>query len=438
MKNQWLLIPFFLALSSCAGKTDHYRDIDTEIHAASYPAAIRSMESGRARRNIYQRRNEILYHLDRGMIEHHAGLWEDSSRSLQTGERLIEEAFTKSISQEIGSYIANDNTKDYAGEDYEDLYINVFNALNYYHRGNLEDALVEIRRLNEKLLYLSGKYEVAKQKVLNSNNDLAGNSDYVIEAKNFSNSALARYLGVLFYRAVGNRDGARIDMGELREAYELAPSVYYNPPPLSLEEELSVPRGTGRLNIISFTGLSPVKEETNLSIRMPFDPPNHSARLALPQMVNRPSAIRSIEVIVESPDTYNRLELELLEDMGMVARETFTAKYGLILLKTTARTIAKVAVSARLAKTAEDEDVGLGLLVGVLGAAASAASERADLRIARYFPAYAHVGGVNLDPGIYSVRVNYHGTAGLIGTEIRENVQVRAGRLNLTEFICLK
>jgi hypothetical protein len=227
-------------------------------------------------------------------------------------------------------------------------------------------------------------------------------------------------------------------MEKLQEAYGLAPSVYYNRLPRSLEEELEVPQGKGRLNIISFTGLSPVKEEINLIIPMPFDPPNNFARLALPQMINRPSAIRSIEVILESAGTRERFELELLEDMGMVARETFTAKYGLILLKTTARTITKVAVSAGIAKRAEEREDGLGFLFGALGAAANFVSEQADVRIARYFPAYAHVGGINLDPGIYSVRVNYRGTAGLIGTEIRENVQVRAGRLNLTEFICLK
>jgi hypothetical protein len=438
MKKLWLLLLIFPALFSCASDTNYYRGIDTEIRAASYTAALRSMESDKVKKNLYPKKNEILYYLDRGMIEHHAGLWEDSSRSLQTGERLIEEAFTKSISQEIGSYIANDNTKDYAGEDYEDLYINVFNALNYYHRGNLEGAMVEIRRLNEKLLYLSTQYEVAKQKVLSSNKDLAGNNDYVIEAKKFSNSALARYLGVLFYRAAGNRDSARIDMEKLREAYRLAPSVYYNRPPRSLEEELEIPPGKGRLNIISFTGLSPVKEEKNILLPMPFDPPNNFARLALPQMRNRPSAIRSIEVILESADTSERFELELLEDMGAVARETFTAKYGLILLKTVARTITKVTISAGLAKTAEEREEGLGVLVGALGAAASAVSEQADVRIARYFPSYAHVGGINLDPGIYSVRVNYRGTAGLVGTEIRENVRVSEGRLNLTEFICLK
>jgi hypothetical protein len=411
------------------------------MEGSSYTTALSLMESAKVKKNLYPKKNEILYYLDRGMIEHHAGLWEASSQDLQAGERLIEAAFTKSISQEISSFIANDNTRDYPGEDYEDLYINVFNALNYYHQGNLEGAMVEIRRLNEKLVYLAGKYEVAKEKVIKSNNKLSDNKDYIIEAKKFSNSALARYLGVLFYRAAGNRDSARIDLEKLVEAYDLAPSIYTNPVPLSLDEELAIPLGKARFNVISFTGLSPVKEEVNISIPLPFDPPNDWARLSLPQMINRPSAISRIEVILESADAAQdsaRFELELLEDMGTVARETFSARYGLILLKSTARTIIKNTVSAGTAKAAKEHSEGLGLLVGIIGAIASNASEQADVRIARYFPAYAYVGGITIDPGTYNVSVNFYGTGGLVSSELRRDVDIKERNLNLTEFICLK
>jgi hypothetical protein len=133
-----------------------------------------------------------------------------------------------------------------------------------------------------------------------------------------------------------------------------------------------------------------------------------------------------------------KFRLELLEDMGMVARETFKAKYSLIVLKTTARTIIKIGASAGVAAAVEDKYEGLGVLFGFLGQVAATASEQADTRIARYFPGSAWVGGINLEEGMYSVTVNYYGSRGLVYSESQDNVLVQINKLNLTEAVCLK
>jgi hypothetical protein len=430
------LIPAGLAaflVFSCAG-ADIYGEIDPAIEAAAFSQADIAPAQGGGKKPVYTNREAVLFHIDQGMMGHYAGLWEESSRDLETGELLIEDAFTKSISQAIASYIVNDTVKDYSGEDYEDLYVNVFNALNYYHRDDLEGALVEIRRVNEKLLVLSDKYETAKAKVLNSYGEL-GSVEYVREASSFSNSALARYLGVLFYRGGGLADDARIDLEELKAAYSLAPHVYANPLPSSLADELFVPRGQGRLNVIAFTGLSPIKEEENIVIPLPYPAPNNWARIALPRMVIRPSIIRGIAVTLDSGE---RFDLEVLENMSAVAEETFKSRHSLIVLKSIARTVIKATASAGIARAVDEKAEGWGGIIGLLGRIASEVTEKADTRTSRYFPACAFVGGVNLEPGIYSVTINYYGAGGLIGTGRRENVLVRENNLNLTEFICLR
>ncbi len=67
------------------------------------------------------------------------------------------------------------------------------------------------------------------------------------------------------------------------------------------------------------------------------------------------------------------------------------------------------------------------------------ASEQADLRLSRYFPSSALVGGINLDPGVYSYTVRYYNSANQLISEIPfRDVQVRANALNLTEAICIK
>jgi hypothetical protein len=61
--------------------------------------------------------------LDKGLLEHYVGNYRDSSQDLENAERLIQDTFTKSVTAGIASYIANDNTKEYPGEDYEDIYL---------------------------------------------------------------------------------------------------------------------------------------------------------------------------------------------------------------------------------------------------------------------------------------------------------------------------
>ena len=425
---------FLSCFISCASGKDAYREIDAGVNAASYEHALEAIEKPSTQKTVYPPRNEILFFLDRGMIRHYAGLWHESTSDLQEAERLIEAAFTKSITQEIGTFIVNDNVRDYPGEDYEDIYINVFNALNYYHRGNIESALVEIRRVNEKLRYLSGKYERAADKVISSNTDL-NDPQYDIEAISFSNSALARYLSMLFFRSYGNADNARIDLEELYRAYELAPNVYNHSPPSGLEDELQIPQGQARLNAIAFAGLSPVKEEINLPIPLPLPFPNNWTRLALPQMVDRPSVINSIEIVIDGGGLFR---LELIEDMNRVARETFKGRFGLTVLKSTARTITKSAVNAGVSKAVNNQSEGLGALVSIFGRIATNLSENADLRAGRYFPGRVFVGGITLEPGVYSITINYYGSGRLVASETRNNVEIGRNKLNLLEFICLK
>ena len=154
-----LLITFLIL--SCATNRNAFREIDLAVEQANYSLAVEEIRNGQRRtRAIYNEKNAIQLFLDKGLLEHYAGNYAYSSEDLQNAERLIEEAYTKSISENFLSYIINDNVKEYPGEDFEDIYLNVFNALNYYHRGNLEGALVEIRKLsmsNGKLDLLARK-----------------------------------------------------------------------------------------------------------------------------------------------------------------------------------------------------------------------------------------------------------------------------------------
>lgn len=101
-------------------------------------------------REYLKRQGPLVYNLDLGIMAHYNSLYKESNGYLDRAEQLIKELYTQSISANLASYLVNDNTRAYQGEDYEDLYLNIFKALNYIKLKDGEAALVELRRLEEK------------------------------------------------------------------------------------------------------------------------------------------------------------------------------------------------------------------------------------------------------------------------------------------------
>ncbi|MDR2519004.1 MAG: hypothetical protein LBD13_06285 [Spirochaetaceae bacterium] len=427
-----LVLAGAVLIAGCA--SNPYAKIDDAAYHADYPKSMELLEKDKAK--LY--RDRLLYCLDKGMLAHYAEGYGDSTGLLQEADQAIEEAFTKSITETVGSYLINDTVRAYAGEDYENIYTNIFNALNYYHNGSLEGALVEIRRMTEKLDFLAFTYgetidgleAEAEEKALSMPEERR-------PSQRFSNSALARYLGMLFYRADGYGDDARIDQEQIKYAFAAAPQVYGFPLPSSIDEELNIPPGKARLNIIGFSGLSPVKIEE--VIRIPI-PGARYVKIALPVMAPRPSQVSRIEAAIEKGPSFT---LELLENMEAVAQETFKEKVSMIYLKSAIRASAKGAVSSTLGTAADlVDDSAASLVLGALSLGAQVfaeASEQADLRLSRFFPAKAYVGGLTLDPGTYSLHIKYYGQHGsLLYVSDLKHIVIRENTLNLVEAVCLK
>ncbi|MDR0599903.1 MAG: hypothetical protein LBG84_07480 [Treponema sp.] len=419
-------------LISCA-TTNPFVSVDGMVEREEFSLGAKTLEERRG--DLYRKKDRVLYCLDRGLLCHYAGDYRASSALLEEGEKAMEENFAVSVSQEAGVLLLNDRSREYDGEDYEDIYLNAFNALNYYHRNNMEDALVEIRRMNNKLRDLSVKYGVLmtnmQKLALEKNQKIPPNPEAPVK---FNNSALARYLGMLFYRGAGLDSDARIDQRQLLIAMADAPSVYPHPPPSSLAEELSIPPGMARLNVIGFAGRSPAKQEE--VTRVPLG--RTWAKIALPSMVSRPSRVVSIEVALDSGERFN---LEPLENISAVVSATFTQKKNIIYTRSVLRALTKgiaAAVFDAMSETSQ-ENAGLYGLLSVGAQIFAEASERADLRMGRYFPGKAYVGGINLPPGIYSFTVTFYGAGGgVLMARRHENARIGAGVLNLTEDICLK
>lgn len=422
---------FFLI--SCVTASMNHSPVSNHVAGSEFAEAVYFIEENQ--QELYTKNDLVLKSLDIGLLSHYNRDFKYSSMQLSEAERFMYEYYTKSISQSISSFLLNDNVIDYAGDPYEDIYTNLFMALNYASQGNIESAFVEIRRFDNKQKELSLTYQGAIQEAKNqvaAGNDFSGNVE-------FHNSALARYISMLLYRSEGMLDSAEIDYKYMQSAFATQSSIYDFPIPSSVKDELSVPGGKGRLNVLSFTGLAPVKYEEIVR----YATGDTYFKLAIPVMQKRNSAVHSIEVEILSYDTgvTNNMRLEKIESIENIALDTFKQKQALLYIKAVARALAKATTTAIFDDQASRHGGEVGLLFSVLkiaSAVSNEVTEKADIRTSRYFPASASVGGISLDPGTYLVSIRYLDYSGrTISVEEFPGVTVKPDTLNLLESVCL-
>lgn len=439
-------------LTACAGSVQYIKyvqTVDRALQSGQYENAAKKVDKAR-KQHLYSSHDKLLYYLDKGVIEHYAGHYAESNRYFDKAEQTMEKLFTHSVSQIAASFLLNDKVIDYWGEIYERLYVNVFKALNYSHLGKVEDALVEIRKVNIKLQEMDDKYGSALQ-------DAAKKQKIKVEDKRpFYSDAIAHYLSALFYLAEEEEDNSLISLRKLKQAWETQPAVYdFSMPELVRPEEGS-PSNT--VNIIAFTGTAPKKKAaggkittyedfigiSDLSqpvalpnIPFPGAKPGWHFKFAFPVIKVKPSRIREIRVFV---DGKNAGSLSLLEDMGRVAEHTFEKHKNMIYLKTVLRTVTKGIAAAKakkkLKKNAE-ADFLMGALIDMAVDAGVDATEQPDLRCWNTMPQKCYIGRIRLPEGKHTVQIKFFDKRrGLVETQRRENVTLNQS-INLLEFISL-
>ena len=449
-KNSPLVIPLLLILTSCASiqtQISHYEDIDREFTNRNYKRAISEIVEAK-KEGKYEEKDKVLYYLDIGIALHNAKEYEKSNKFLSSAEQAIEENFTKSISKLATSMILNDNVLDYPGEDYEDIFINILMSLNYIHLNNLEDAMVEVRRIDVKLSKLQDKYRGVANKLSKTKE----NVKFKVGQTNLRYSALGSYLSMLSYLHFGKYDDARIDRERVEKSTPAKMRGF-------LDEVFETPaRGKVPLYPICFIGKSPVKNPLELSLDLNPDlnlgritiPGEEKPTLffryegeedlhfkfAVPTITDRDSRIERIRILVNGKF---KGEMHYLEDFGNVARMTFEVKKPIIYLRAGLRTFLKAMLDKKateeIDKKTEDKKI-LGAILKIFVDVATDITESADLRCWRTMPGHSYVGKIELSPGTYNITFEYLNSRGkVIDRELKKSLEVRKDGLNLIEGV---
>ena len=383
---------------------------------------------------LYTNRDNVLYYLDSGMLSYYEDDYMGAIDKLSKAEQFISDYYTKSITQNISGFLTNDTAIEYPGEDYEDIYINLIKTIAYYKAGKWEEGFHELNAYRTKTNKLKQKHQADIERA----KDLAKISDEPPVNVNFYDSALAEYLFLLYYRTLRDTNLVNYSERMIKDIFRNSPDIYDFNIPTTINKETSVKSSDTYVNFVILSGTSAQKIEKKEIY-------SNELVLSLPELYIPQSEINLISVVLTEKNTNKAYELPLekIEDIGNIEKDIFKTRSKVIYYKSVARSITKAGgtLGTGIAGDvlSDSDNVGLSIVGGLLTAASSKqrdfneSTERADLRHSKYLPGRVDVGGLNVEPGKYSIEIRYYNLAKgkIIYTQTLNDVDVKKGKLNL-------
>ncbi len=352
-------------------------------------------------KGIYKDKDRVLFNLEMGMARHFNNQYNSSSSHFTEAEEQIEQLYTKSISRGLKSFLlTNDNSLEYNGEDYEDIYLNVFKSLNFIHQNNLEAALVEARRIAFKLSQLEMKYKGVAKALAQS--DTLKKTEWRAGETNIQNSALGHYLSGLLYAKSGKPDDARIEYEKMQQSFSEQPGIYaFQKPDAEALERIKDPDSFNLL-ITGFAGRAPIKRQNDVRTYLPEE--DIYLKFSLPSLHLYRSQVTRVQAVID--DTLI-VPVYLMEEMDVVAKEVYKVKEPIIYTRAFARSLVKAIGTNSISRAIEKENEDLGVLANIFGKIGQEISEKADLRSWQTMPGKAFANVIKLEPGKHKVRIEY-------------------------------
>ncbi len=404
-------------------------------------------------------REKFLYFLNRGTV---AAMLNKPERSNTYFEKafLFGEDYHTNYLNEVGAYVINPTLVEYKGEDHEHLLLLYYKVLNFLKMSNRESALVECRRLNNRLIKLSEKYKNnSRYKRDGFIHNLMG---LIYDADGDYNNAFIAYRNAYdIYKedyatmfAVSAPEHLKKDL--VRTAY----LVGFNDELDRYEKEFQTkyrPSKKNRGDLIFFwnNGLGPVKHEFSINFtvirgeggavtfnneEMGFSFPfwlgdNDEAsgflsdlefyRITIPQYSERMPVFHQATLTVDNR-TY---VLEKGEDINQIAQYTLNQRIGLELGKS----LLRLAIKKTAEKKVREESESWGAVLGAF----NALTEKADTRNWQTIPHTIYYTRASLPVGQSTVKLQI-GTNPDIAQQHEFTFDVRSGETVFHAFYSLE
>lgn len=317
--------------------------------------------------------DQVVFLLEYATAQQLAGNYEESTKAFLKAEELTDLKDYHSVSRLTGSLLFNEGMVQYKGDDFEKVLINAMLAINFVSEKKFDSALVETRKLNDKLykFRFEGK-------------------------KNYEQNPFAFYLSALIWENDRNWDSAYIDF---KKAYDLNPQIPY------LKEDLiRAAQNARRTEDLQkwkkeFGGVKPADLRELGEVVLIYQQGWGPVKRPNPQFVRVPRLYPTF-----NETAYARLELEsggseptqLISDITDVAIKNLDSQYASLIASRAAGIVAKEIVADQIRQKNE--------LLGAVAWIGMHVSDQADLRQWISVPSSFQVAKLRLKPGQYRVR----------------------------------
>lgn len=420
------LLLILLLLNGCAGSHfETMRDVQQELLHGNYQRAEDLIAN---KEKLQQSKNEVLYALEYGIVAHLNGKYAESNRLFEQAVTRMEALKTASVTETATEWLFTEKIHPYQGEDYEQVLVHYYMALNYLMLGELQEALVECRRVNTLLRELNDRYE----------------------RKNvYKTDAFSLYLSGILYDAMGEVNDAFIDYRNAYNAYRQDYQEFYGTPvPAQLQYDLlrtasalgfndelheyqqtfgiqdwptpQAYRQAARLVVIWENGQIPFKVEKAYRQYVELNDKEDAGcylKFAFPEFVTRiPNFSQAAVTVGKTTQT-----LALAEDLTQIAVKNLEDRRLRVMAKAAARNILKC--------TAEYEIEKKNRILGWLFGGLTELTEGADTRQWLLLPANIQVTHLLVEPGIQDVELSFSGIGGQAAyRRVFEQVRLEPGK----------
>jgi len=372
--------------------------------------------------------NEVLYYMNKGLAAHYDKKYANSNFCLAKAENRIDELFTQSISKKTASCVINDNTVPYRGEDFEAVMVNLFMALNYAYLNKWDDALVEARKVDNRLNIINAEYEPDFRNAYMEDPFVRFIMGLFYEKKNQTNDALVSYKKAL--------NGYK----RYEKYYRIgAPEILKKKSWQVLSGNASFGSGYGEIFFLHYNGLCPVKIESAIESVF-WD--GYEYKMAIPVYENRVYRADRCKIIIQNKKTGQDYYAytEICENIGAIAAKNLDNRIKRIKARAFKRSTGKYLTSKGIHLLVEGSIGGLGgLLSERLLNAVNDLTEKADIRCWNNLPDKISIAAFKLLPGIYSVIVDILDSSGhKIETIFLPDIKVAPGSLKIMSFRTVK
>lgn len=457
-----------VSAAGCAVFTDHNDNIEEGYEAFKQGRFAQAIEAFKEDRD--NNLDGLCFRFDSGMIHHVAGNYKASIAEFEAAKVRMggfDDRATvnvRDIAETGASFLVNEKTIPYKGEDFERVLLPAVQARNYLLLGDLEGAAVEARRCIFQQKLVRQKYETEldeARKTEQEKRNEAGSVDtssyfstvqnecqvpqaYLNSTQNVYDLCFVNYLISVLLEAQGDDQNARVfaqralDLqpgsgllrrdrahieeiaGDLDRANEMAQSLGVSLPS----------RQDGSLVVFYDSGEAPLKVEKYIV----FPTGGFGfQKFALPfyQSVNNPAAAVELDIGGQT------LRTEALTSVEQVAFRYFNDRMPLIVTKAIIRVIAKIVAQKAAEYVAQQQgDLLVQAVVGLGTSAVMSLTEQADLRAWRTLPQTLQAGRIYLPEGQYPVTLKLLSSGGgAIATRNLGTATIKSGQIG---FVCLR